>query len=115
MVVTKGTGIGGKCDTPDTGGTMTRLTPGATWIRNIHSQELIKEILDYCNEIKNIERENVLDEALVEINRVDATGECVHPEKDGCCADDCLSCVADVVIKSLRGKGCIAAQKEVKE
>lgn len=38
------------------------MTAGATWIRHIHSQEIIKEILDYCAEEKKSERGKVLDE-----------------------------------------------------
>jgi len=37
------------------------MTTGATWIRFVHSQEQIKEILDYCAEEKKAERDKVLD------------------------------------------------------
>jgi hypothetical protein len=43
------------------------MTVGATWIRFVHSQEQIKEILDYCAEEKKAERERVLN---IVMNRV---------------------------------------------
>ena len=55
------------------------MTTGATWIRFVHSQEQIKEILDYCAEEKKAEREKVLDELETWCNnRID--GYCITLE-----------------------------------
>jgi len=82
------------------------MTTGATWIRFVHSQEQIKEILDYCAEEKKAERDKVLDELVSML--IESCSENYEPNGMGCkCCpflivyDDGLQCA----VKELRQAG----------